>query len=151
METDRQNQHMDTADSELSAAKMVLRLADELRQKESEIAALRMKTMEELQSHRKAKNAELDAVSRVQEERISKRERELAGTWVRREAELWNKYQSMLESITEKHRAELEAERARFQAEMNRRDREIPEQRDRLRAEMESAYVRWEKEREDRL
>lgn len=139
----------DTA--ELDAAKMVMRLAAELRDKDAELAALRLKAMEEVQRHRKAKDAEVEAVASAQEERMSGRERELAEMWVKKEAELWQKYQMLLDAALSKNREELEEERKRFQEELRKREAELPTQRNLLRREMEDAFKRWEAEREEQL
>ena len=65
-------------ETELDSAKMIFRLTSELKEKELELASLRSKSFEEIQRNNKAKEAEFEALSRVQEERIKKREAEIA-------------------------------------------------------------------------
>ncbi|MEK7721582.1 MAG: hypothetical protein AAB359_04250, partial [Elusimicrobiota bacterium] len=94
-------------ETELDSAKMVLRLTSELRDKELELASTRSRSFEEVQRNNKAKEAEFEALMRAQEERIARREQELARNLVEKESGLWKKYQTMLEDAITAHRGEL--------------------------------------------
>jgi len=131
-------------ETELDSAKMILSLTSELREKEAELSALRSRSFEEIQRSNKAKDAEYEALLRGHEERIRKREQEVAQLLVERESALWQKYQRMLDEAVALHRGELEEERERLKAEISRKEEEISEQKRRLRSEMEQIFRQWQ-------
>ncbi|KAF0126043.1 MAG: hypothetical protein FD189_1404 [Elusimicrobia bacterium] len=135
-------------ETELDSAKMILRLTSELREKETELSSLRSRSFEEIQRSHKAKDAEYEALMRGHEDRIKKREQEVAQLLVEKESSLWQKYQEMLDEAISLHRGELEEERDRLRAEIVRKEEEISEQKRKLRSEMEQVFRQWQGERE---
>jgi hypothetical protein len=135
-------------ETELDSAKMVLRLTSELREKELEVAASRSKSFEEIQRNNKAKEAEFEALMRAQEDRIAKREQELARSLVEKESALWQKYQVMLDDAVARQRNEFEAERELLKTDIEKKETELAAQKKNLRLEMESLFKKWEAERE---
>jgi hypothetical protein len=136
-------------ETELDSAKMILRLTSELKEKGLELTALRSSSFEEIQRNNKAKEAEFEALSRAQEERIKKRETEITRLMVEKEGQLWQKHQAMLKEAIDRHRAELEEERARLNEDVAEKEAEILEQKKNLYAEMETLFKKWETEREE--
>ena len=135
-------------ESELDSAKMVLRLTSELREKDLELASMRSRSFEEIQRNNKAKEEEYEALMRAQDERIKKREQELARMLVEKEAELWHKYQVMLDDAVNRQRSEFETERAQLTAETESHKSELAAQKKGLRSEMEEVFGKWQEERE---
>lgn len=135
-------------ETELDSAKMVLRLTSELREKEIEVATTRSRSFDEIQRNNKAKEAEFEALMRAQEERIAKREQDLARLLVEKESGLWQKYQAMLDDAIDRQRAEFEGERALLKADIEKKEAELAAQKKNLRAEMETLFKKWEAERE---
>ncbi len=135
-------------ETELDSAKMVLRLTSELRDKELELASTRSRSFEEVQRNNKAKEAEFEALMRAQEERIARREQELARNLVEKESGLWKKYQTMLDDAVALQRADFESERKLLKADIEKKETELTAQKKNLRLEMESLFKKWETERE---
>lgn len=135
-------------ETELDSAKMVLRLTSELREKEIEVASTRSRSFDEIQRNNKAKEAEFEALMRAQEERIAKREQDLARLLVEKESGLWQKYQAMLEDAIGRQRAEFEGARELLKADIEKKEAELAAQKKNLRAEMETLFKKWEAERE---
>lgn len=135
-------------ETELDSAKMVLRLTSELRDKELELASTRSRSFEEVQRSSKAKEAEFEALMRAQEERIARREQDLARLLVEKESALWKKYQAMLDDAVALQRSEFEAERERLNADIRKKEIELAAQKKNLRLEMEGLFKKWESERE---
>jgi hypothetical protein len=135
-------------ETELDSAKMVLRLTSELRDKELELSSTRSRSFEEVQRNNKAKEAEFEALMRAQEERIARREQDLAKLLVEKESGLWKKYQVMLDDAVALQRSEFESERERLKADIGKKEAELAAQKKNLRLEMESLFKKWETERE---
>lgn len=135
-------------ETELDSAKMVLRLTSELREKEIEVASTRSRSFDEIQRNNKAKEAEFEALMRAQEERIAKREQDLARLLVEKESGLWQKYQAMLDDAIDRQRGEFEGERALLKADIEKKEAELAAQKKNLRSEMETLFKKWEAERE---
>jgi len=135
-------------ETELDSAKMVLRLTSELRDKEMELASTRSRSFDEVQRNNKAKEAEFEALMRAQEERIARREQDLARLLVEKESGLWKKYQSMLDDAVALQRSEFESERELLKADIGKKEAELAAQKKNLRAEMETLFKKWETERE---
>lgn len=135
-------------ETELDSAKMVLRLTSELREKEIELASTRSRSFEEVQRNNKAKEAEFEALMRAQEERIARREQDLARLLVEKESALWQKYQAMLDDAVARQRAEFETQRELLKADIEKKEAELAAQKKNLRLEMEALFKKWEAERE---
>ncbi|OGR63012.1 MAG: hypothetical protein A2X31_00410 [Elusimicrobia bacterium GWB2_63_22] len=135
-------------ETELDSAKMILRLTSELHDKELEVASTRSRSFEEIQRNNKAKEAEFEALMRAQEERIAKREQELARLLVEKESALWQKYQAMLDDAVSRQRADFESERELLKADIDKKETELAAQKKNLRLEMEALFKKWEAERE---
>jgi uncharacterized protein YoxC len=135
-------------ETELDSAKMVLRLTSELREKELELASTRSRSFEEVQRNNKAKEAEFEALMRAQEERIARREQDLARSLVEKESALWQKYQAMLDDAVARQRSEFETERELLKADIEKKEAELAAQKKHLRLEMEALFKKWEAERE---
>ena len=136
------------SETELDSAKMVLRLTSELREKDLELTELRTRSFEEIQKNNKAREEEFEALVRTQDERIKKREQELARMLVEKESGLWQKYQVMLEEALSRQRADSEAERALRTADLKKKEAALDAQKKNLRHEMETLFKQWETERE---
>ncbi|HNW43032.1 MAG TPA: hypothetical protein PKI19_00905 [Elusimicrobiales bacterium] len=134
--------------TELDSAKMVLRLTAELREKDLELASMRSRSFEEIQRNNKAREEEFEALMRAQDERIKKREQELARMLVEKESGLWQKYQVMLDEAVSRQRADFETERARLSADIRGKEAELADKKKNLRQEMETLFKKWEAERE---
>ena len=135
-------------ETELDSAKMVLRLTSELREKELELASTRSRSFDEVQRNNKAKEAEFEALMRAQEERIARREQDLAKLLVEKESGLWKKYQAMLDDAVALQRSEFESERELLKTDIIKKETELAAQKKNLRLEMESLFKKWEAERE---
>jgi len=135
-------------ETELDSAKMVLRLTSELREKELELSSTRSHSFEEVQRNNKAKEAEFEALMRAQEERIAKREQDLARQLVEKESALWQKYQTMLDDAVSRQRNDFESERELLKADIEKKENELSAQKKNLRLEMEGLFKKWEAERE---
>ena len=135
-------------ETELDSAKMVLRLTSELREKELELTSTRSRSFDEVQRNNKAKEAEFEALMRAQEERIARREQDLARLLVEKESGLWKKYQSMLDDAVARQRTEFESERELLKADIEKKENELATQKKNLRLEMEGLFKKWEAERE---
>lgn len=135
-------------ETELDSAKMVLRLTSELREKEIEVASTRSRSFDEIQRNNKAKEAEFEALMRAQEDRIAKREQDLARLLVEKESALWQKYQAMLDDAITRQREEFEAERDQLKTAIDKKEVELAAQKRNLRSEMETLFKKWETERE---
>ncbi|MCX5791805.1 MAG: hypothetical protein NTY45_06235 [Elusimicrobia bacterium] len=136
------------SETELDSAKMVLRLTSELREKDLELTETRTRSFEEIQKNNKAREEEFEALVRTQDERIRKREQELARMLVEKESGLWQKYQAMLEEAMNRQRADSEAERALGTADLKKKEAALDAQKKNLRREMETLFKLWETERE---
>jgi hypothetical protein len=135
-------------ETELDSAKMILRLTSELHDKEVEVASTRSRSFEEIQRNNKAKEAEFEALMRAQEERIAKREQELARLLVDKESALWQKYQAMLDDAVSRQRGEFESERELLRSDIEKKEAELAAQKKNLRLEMEALFKKWEAGRE---
>ncbi|OGS16927.1 MAG: hypothetical protein A2234_08785 [Elusimicrobia bacterium RIFOXYA2_FULL_58_8] len=135
-------------ETELDSAKMVLRLTAELHEKDQELASMRSRSFEEIQRNNKTREEEFEKLIREQDNRIKKRESELARMLAEKESGLWQKYQLMITESVNRQRTESEAERALLITDIKKKEADLAAQKKNLRLETETLFKTWEKDRE---